>query len=207
MRYKVVIAEDFKMIREVFENAVRSSDCFELAGSFPTADDAVSFVRGAYADLVLLDVLFPGGQSGLQAARTIRQEHPEVKLLIVTSMPEMSYVRQARELGAEGFWYKEVQEQPILTVMERIMAGERVYPSAGPRVMLGNAASDEFTDREIDVLRELVGGASNKEIGDLLGITENTVKMHVSNMLQKTGYHSRLELAVMARHTGVAIKG
>ena len=82
-----------------------------------------------------------------------------------------------------------------------------MYPSHEPEVALGNTLSTELTEREIEVLRELVSGASNKEIGDSLSITENTVKMHITNMLQKTGYHSRLELAVKARHLGVAIKG
>ena len=72
---------------------------------------------------------------------------------------------------------------------------------------LGHQPKYHLTEREIEVLRELVSGASNKEIGDSLSITENTVKMHITNMLQKTGYHSRLELAVKARHLGVAIKG
>ena len=84
--------------------------------------------------------------------------------------------------------------------------GESGYPSVSPKVAVGNALSTEFTEREVEVLRELVTGASNREIGETLSIAENTVKMHITNMLQKTGYHSRLELAVKARHLGVAIK-
>ena len=106
----------------------------------------------------------------------------------------------------DSFWYKEVQEQPLLEIMDRTMAGESVYPSASPVVAMGNASSADFTEREAEVLRELVSGAGNREIAAKLGITENTVKMHITNMLQKTGYHSRLELAVKARHLGVAIR-
>ena len=93
-----------------------------------------------------------------------------------------------------------------MEIMNRTMAGESVYPSVSPKVAVGNALSTEFTDREVEILRELVGGSSNKDIADKLCITENTVKMHITNMLQKTGFHSRLELAVKARHLGVAIK-
>ena len=121
-------------------------------------------------------------------------------------MPELSFINQAREIGIESFWYKEIQEQPLLEIMDRTMDGESVYPSISPTVAMGNCLSTEFTDREVEILRELVGGASNREIADKLCITENTVKMHITNMLQKTGFHSRLELAVKARHLGVAIK-
>ncbi|MBP5384545.1 MAG: response regulator transcription factor, partial [Lachnospiraceae bacterium] len=158
------------------------------------------------ADLVLMDVLIPGGMSGLEAARQIKQISPSTRIIIVTSMPELSYINQAKDIGVESFWYKEVQEQPILEIMDRTMEGESVYPSSPPLVMLGEAASTDFTEREVDILRELVGGSSNREISEKLGISEKTVKMHVTNLLQKTGYHSRLELAVRARHFGVAIK-
>ena len=206
MAYSVVIAEDYKMVREVFSSTVENSENYRLAAAFPTAAEAAAYCRRNPVDLAILDVLIPGSMSGLEAARAIKAARPETKILIVTSMPELSFLRQAREIGVESFWYKEVQEQPILEIMDRTMAGESVYPSIAPRVAVGNTVSTDFTDREVAVLRELVSGAANREIAEKLGITENTVKMHVANMLQKTGFHSRLELAVKARHLGVAIQ-
>ena len=206
MACKTVIAEDFKIIREVLENTVRSSPKYELAASFGTASEAADYCSRNHADLVLMDVLIPGGINGLEAARQIKKADPQTRIIIVTSMPEMSYIRQAREIGVESFWYKEVQEQPILEIMDRTMAGESVYPGTRLNVALGNAMSTEFTEREIEILRELVSGSTNRDIGEKLYISENTVKMHITNMLQKTGFHSRLELAVKARHVGLAIK-
>ncbi|MBE6989591.1 MAG: response regulator transcription factor [Ruminococcaceae bacterium] len=205
MAYSVLIADDFKMIREVFEEVVAQSDRYELAASLSSAARAVDFCREHAVDLVLLDVLFPGGMSGLEAARQIKALRPAAKLLVVTSMPEVSYIRQAREIGVDSFWHKEVQEQPILEIMDRTMAGESVYPDAVPAVMLGSIPSTGLTDRELEVLRELVRGLTNQQIADALGITERTVRMHLENMLSKTGFQSRLELAVRARGTGLII--
>ncbi len=206
MKYSVVIAEDYKMVREVFASTVRSSEDYSLAGAFASAAEAMEYCCVNPVDLVIMDVLIPGSISGLEAARRIKADRPQTKIIIVTSMPELSFINQAREIGVESFWYKEVQEQPLLEILNRTMAGESVYPSVSPKVAVGNALSTEFTDREVEILRELVGGSSNKDIAEKLCITENTVKMHITNMLQKTGYHSRLELAVKARHLGVAIK-
>ncbi|MCR5733344.1 MAG: response regulator transcription factor [Lachnospiraceae bacterium] len=205
MPYKVVIAEDFRMIREIFESTVRRSERYTLAASFPTAVQAVRYLEKNDADLVLMDVLIPGSMSGLDAAEKIKAMKPGVKIIVVTSMPELSYERKAKETGVEGFWQKEIQEQPIQEIMDRVMAGETVYPSEQIEVPIGNAMSTEFTDREADVLKELVTGASNKEIAERLCMGQSTVKMHITNMLQKSGYHSRLELALMARHYGIAI--
>ncbi len=205
MAYSVVIAEDFRMIREIFESAVERSENYTLAASFQTAVQAVKYLEKNRADLVLMDVLIPGSMNGLDAAELIKQSHPEIKIIIVTSMPELTYEKRAREIGVESFWQKEVQEQSIQEIMDRTMAGESVYPSEQVQVPLGNALSTEFTDREIEILKELVIGSYNKEIADKLGVESSTVKMHISNMLQKTGFRSRLELAVQARHFGVVI--
>ena len=206
MPQKVVIAEDFRIIREVFESAINQSDAYTLDASFPTAVQAVEYIESHDIDLVLMDVLIPGSMDGIEAATKIKSIKPELKIIIVTSMPELSYEKRARSIGIEGFWQKEVQEQSIIQIMDRVMQGEIVYPSNPLKIPLGDTVSTEFTDREIDILRELVAGLSNKEIADKLNVEASTVKMHISNMLQKTGYKSRLELAVKARHNGLAIK-
>ena len=89
--------------------------------------------------------------------------------------------------------------------MQRTMNGESIYPDQTPVIRIGNAVSTEFTEKETEVLRELIDGASNKEIAEKLGISERTVKMHITNMIQKTGFRSRLELAVKARTGGLVI--
>ena len=205
MAYRVVIADDFLMSRQVFESAVKSTDRFTVAGSFATASEAADYVIKFGADLVIMDIVMTEGQGGLNAAKRIKDACPGVKVLMVTSMPEVSYISRARRIGADSFWYKEVQEEPILNVMERTMAGENVYPGSTPVVSLGNAVSTEFTERETEVLRELTDGASNREIAEKLGISERTVKMHITNMIEKTGFRSRLELAVKARTGGLVI--
>jgi two-component system vancomycin resistance associated response regulator VraR len=205
MSYRVLIVDDFLMSRQVFERAVNDSEEFELMGSLNTAQEAVEFVGKKYVDLIIMDIVMTEGVSGLEAARLIKDIRPETRILIVTSMPELSYIDRARSIGAESFWYKEVQEQPILEIMRRTMNGESVYPDSPPEVRLGNAVSTELTDKEAEVLRELTAGYSNKEIADKLGISERTVKMHISNMMQKTGFRSRLELAVKARTGGLVV--
>ena len=114
-------------------------------------------------------------------------------------------MERARRIGVESFWYKEAQKEPILEVMERTMAGEHIYPDAPPPVRIGSADSREFSERELEVLRELITGDSNAEIARRLNIAPSTVKFHVQNMLEKTGMHTRTELAAAARSIGIVI--
>ncbi|MBQ1414097.1 MAG: response regulator [Clostridia bacterium] len=92
MCYKVVIAEDFKMIRDVFENTVTGAEGYEVTASFATAAEAAAYCGTHRVDLVMMDVLFPGGMSGLTASEQIKAASPDTKILMVTSMPELTYV-------------------------------------------------------------------------------------------------------------------
>ena len=205
MSVRVLIADDFRMSRTVFEQAVEMSDKYELVSSVESAEKALDVLKTTQVDLCIMDVVMAKGQSGLAISAEIKKIYPFVRILMVTSMPEVSFIERARQAGVDSFWYKEIQEQPILEIMDRTMAGENIYPDHAPIVSIGNTVSTDFTDREIAVLREITGGLSNQEIGEKLGITERTVKMHITNMLQKTGFRTRLELAVRARTGGIVI--
>ncbi|MBQ4464666.1 MAG: response regulator transcription factor [Oscillospiraceae bacterium] len=205
MGYKVLIADDQKMVRQMFELAVRISENYEIVALAETPEEAVEKALHQKVDIVLMDVVMGIGSDGLDAAKEIKAQRPDIKILLVTSMPEVSYIDRAKEIGIESFWHKEVQEQPLLEIMDRTMAGESIYPASMPVVRFGNIVSTELTDTEIKVLRELVTGASNKEIGERLYMATSTVKRHISDMLDKTGFKSRLQLAIRARGGGLVI--
>ncbi|MBQ8921515.1 MAG: response regulator transcription factor [Oscillospiraceae bacterium] len=205
MAYQVLIADDYRMIRQMLEMTIAHAAEFELAGRAANAAEAIRFCRNTPVDLVIMDVVMGLGMDGIDAAAEIKRLRPGTKILIITSMAESTYLTRARESGADSFWHKEVQEQPLLDVMRRTMAGESVYPDGMPEVWLGQTVSTELTPRELDVLRGLVGGSTNGEIAAELGISERTVKQHVTDMLNKTGFKSRLQLAVQARGGGLVI--
>lgn len=206
MVYRVLIADDYLMIRQMFEEMLKSAaDRYTLAGTAENGKSAVAFCRSHTVDLVLMDVVMGSDTDGIEAAKRIKEFSPQTKILLVTSMLEKSFLSRAKAAGIESFWHKEMQEEPLLAVMDKTMRGESVYPSHMPEVWFGNTVSTCLTDRELDVLRGLVGGSTNAEIAEALGISERSVKQHITDMLNKTGFKSRLQLAVRARGGGLAI--
>lgn len=193
------------MPRELFELRIQASERFEVALSIDNAALVDVYCLRFPVDLILMDVVTRGGESGLDAAERIKRTFPQMKIIIVTSMPECSYLSRAREIGVESFWYKEEQRESLLDVMTRTMAGESVYPDATPELQLGLASSYQFTSRELEVLREMTGGDTNQEIAERLHMSVATVKTHILNMLEKTGFRNRTELAVRAREIGLVI--
>ena len=206
MSYRVLIVEDQEMPRQLFEIFVKSDPRYSHVGTISNADLAIDFCRHGGVDLILMDVMTELGSNGLDAAEEIKKAYPNIKIIIVTSMPESSWLSRAKSIGVDSFWYKEAKKEPILEVMERTMAGERVYPDDTPLVQIGCTNNHDFSERELEVLRELITGDSNAEIGARLGVAASTVKYHVQNMLDKTGMHTRTELAAVARSLGIAIK-
>lgn len=203
--YNVMVVEDQAMPRQLFEAFISMSDKYKLVHSIKNADMADIYCETSGVDLILMDVCTELNSNGLDAAERIKLKHPEIKIIIVTSMPEVSYLERARAVGVDSFWYKEVSEEPILELMDKTMAGESIYPDKTPTVSFGNIKSTELSKREIEVLREVILGYTNAEIAERLSISQHTVRDYIQVIMEKTGFHSRTELAVKAREIGIII--
>ena len=184
---------------------VRASVNYELAAGLRTAQEAVRYVDENKVDLLILDVMMQDGIDGLTAAEMIKQKHPEVKIILTTSTSETSWEQKAKEAGIESFWYKEYDEHGLLEIMERTLNGESIYPADEPNVPFGKITRADLTDREIEILRELTASRTNEEIAESLVISVNTVKRHIQNIMEKTGFESRLELAMNAKSIGLVV--
>lgn len=202
---RVMIVEDQNMPRQLFELLISGSERYEVAVSIDNAAVADIYCMRNDIDLVLMDVVTKNGANGLEAAERIKKQFPRIKVIVVTSMPEYSYIDRARAAKVDSFWYKEVSTESILEVCDRTMAGESVYPDSIPKISIGNATSYDFSKREYEVLRELMTGDTNTEIAKRLFISADTVKKHIQHMLELTGFKSRTELAVRARELSLVI--
>ena len=206
MAVNVLIVEDQDIPRELFEIYIKSSEQFHHLLSISSASAALSVCKSGNVDLILMDVMTELYRSGLDAAEEIKKQFPQIKIIIVTSMPEYSWISRAKEIGVDSFWYKDGQKSRILDVMERTMAGERIFPDETPLIRIGNATNHEFTERELDVLKELTTGDTNAEIAGRLFISVATVKSHIQHLMEKTGFKTRTELVSEARGLGIVIK-
>lgn len=202
---RVVVADDQNISRGFFEMYIRAAAGYELEASLRTAKEAVDYLTEHDADLLILDVMMQDGIDGLTAAKLIKEKSPEIKIIITTSTSETSWEEKARQIGVESFWYKEYDEHSIQEIMDRTMAGESVYPGDPPRVPFGKVTRTELTERELDVLRELTASLTNEEIADKLCISVNTVRRHLQNIFDKTGFENRLDLAMNAKFLGLVV--
>ena len=193
---RVLIVEDQKMAQENMEAIIRSSENYTLAGTIPNAADAELFCMRSHVDLILMDVCTARDESGIDACAVIKKKFPHIKIIIVTSMAEHTFLEKAKQAHADSFWYKDASRGELLTVMDRTMSGETVFPDKTPEVKLGLTTSYELTNAELDVLRALMQSTSDEDAAKMLSCTRSNIRWHVSRILDKTGYRTRMELLI-----------
>ena len=197
---QVMIVEDQKLIRSLLESYIEKEEGYQVAASLTGANRAPDLCDGGPFDLILMDVQTEHRENGLTAVEKIKQAHPSIKIVVVTSLVDYEVLRRAKAAGADSLWYKDSEEETLMEVVRRTMTGERVFPDAPPGVEIGTAVSTEFTKGEMKVL-----GMSYSGIAQTLGIEVTTVKYHVTNMLQKTNLKNKLQLALAASEAKLVV--
>ena len=143
-----------------------------------------------------MDVQTEHRENGLCAVQKIKENNPEIKIVVVTSLVDFDVLKKAKAFGADSLWYKDTDEETLMNVVRRTVSGEHIFPDSPMEVEIGTAKSTEFTKTELVVLRHLVRGLSYGKIAQEMGIEVTTVKYHVTNMLQKTNFKNKLQLAL-----------
>lgn len=193
---KVLIVDDSRVARSYMQTVVDGNEGYELVGSLTNADMADIVCKRSAVDLVLMDVCTEGDKDGICAAAELRGKFPKLKIIIVTSMVEQSFITRAKEAGADSFWYKDVSPEELIDVMNTTMQGGHMWPGETPAVKLGISTSRELTDAQLKVLRLVCEGLPNDEIAQKLNLSVRTVKWHISQILEQTGFSNKTQLAV-----------
>jgi DNA-binding NarL/FixJ family response regulator len=216
---RILVADDHTLFRESLRSLLASRG-FEIVGEASDGYQAVDLARRLRPDLVLMDLSMPR-LDGLAATRLLSVEMPEVKVVILTASDEDAQLFEAIKSGAQGYLLKDLASKDLFSYLEGVGRGE---PALTPRLahkLLQEFARppkpapsqandpDALTDREREVLELLVQGVtSNRKLAKQLGVSENTVKFHVRNILEKLHLHNRAQVVGFAlRHGIVAPRG
>lgn len=202
---RVLIVEDQKMAQENMEAIVQSSEDYILAGTISNAADAELVCMHKPVDLILMDVCTAYDESGIEACAIIKKKHPKIKVIIVTSMAEHTFIEKAKKANADSFWYKDASHNELIDMMERTMKGEHIFPDKTPEVRLGLSSSYELTNAEFEVLRALMQSTGDEDAAKMLGCTKANIRWHVGKILEKTGYRTRTELLIAVAQKNLII--
>src|SRR6266436_4690212 len=218
---RILIADDHPIFRDGLKRLLESERDFKVVGEACDGVEAVNMVRQLKPEILLLDLAMPR-RPGLEALREM-SDGPEplaVRVILLTAAAEKNQIVEALQLGARGVVLKDSATQLLLKCIHTVMAGEywvgRESVSNLVQYLrtLMQSSSDEarkkkfgLTPRELEIVSAVVAGYSNKEIAEYFKISEDTVKHHLSNIFDKLGVSTRLELALFAVNQGLPLKG
>lgn len=192
----VLIVEDQKMVQENLETIIRHSSNYSLVGTISNAADAELFCMSETVNLILMDVCTSEDENGIDAAYVIKRRFPKIKVIIITSMPEYSFIAKAKAAMVDSFWYKEASSGELLDVMDRTMNGHHIFPEKTPTVQLGLCSSNDLTSYELEVIRALMQSTTDEEAAKMIKCSKANIRWHLGKILDKTGYRSRMELLI-----------
>jgi DNA-binding NarL/FixJ family response regulator len=216
---RLLVVDDHILFREGLVSLIARQPDMQVLGEAGSVAEAVDMARLLKPDMILMDFNLPDG-NGLDATRIILAEFPQVKIVFLTIYDEDERLFAAVRLGAKGYLLKNI---PVAHLLASLWAVEKGEPALSPdmvaRIMgefartpapepstTGSDPLSQLTSRELEVLRELATGASNRIIADRLFISENTVRNHVHNVLEKLGLSNRREAVSLARQNGLGKK-
>ncbi len=198
---RILIADDHHVVRSGLAASLGLEDDLEIVGEAENGAQAITIFRETNPDVVLMDLRMAGG-SGIETTAALRTEAPDARVIIYTTFDGDEDVYRAVQAGARGYLLKSAPRTELLAAVRSVAAGERYLPPELAKRLAARVSGPDVSEREIEVLRLISAGKSNKEIGALLHIAEDTVKRHVSNILMKLGVSDRAQAATEAIRRG-----
>ena len=204
---RVLIADDHPVVREGLAAILRSEPDIQVVAEATDGAHACALYDQHLPDVVILDLRMPR-KDGLEVVTELTSSRrPKPRIIVMTTYETEDDVRRALQAGAKSYLVKGALPEQILETVHRVAAGEALVPSKIASVLTESLARPKLSPRELQVLRRLAAGNSNKEIGEMLQITEHTVKAHVKAILLKLGALGRTEAIAIAMKRGLIREG
>ena len=198
---RIMIVDDHMVMRMGLAYAASAQPDIQVVAEVESGEDAIGAYRVHSPDVVLLDLRMPG-LSGIDTIRALRKEFPDPRIVIFSNYARGEEIYQSLKAGAAGFVVKNMDLAQLLDAIRKVHAGERYIPP-DLAIRMSERILSPLSGRETEVLALIAKGQSNKEIATALGVTESTVKLHVTNILTKLEVNTRTEALVVAVQRGI----
>ncbi len=199
---RIMIVEDHNVVRQGLIALMRTVSDFDVIAETDNSERAMELYRKHLPDITLMDLRLKSG-SGVAAIVAIRKNYPEAKIIVLTTYDGDEDIYKALQAGAQGYLLKGASSDELITAIRNVYAGERYIPPPIADRLAGRVGSEHLTERELEVLQNIVRGKSNKEIAQQMNISEATVKTHINNLLSKLMVSDRTQAAITALQRGL----
>jgi len=201
-KIRILVADDHSLIRMGLISLVNTEPDITVVAEAADGQQAVDLFAKHNPDLVLMDLRMPV-KNGIEATIEIRKKSPAARVLMLTTFDGDEDIHQALQAGAQGYVLKGSTGENLIPALRALVAGQRWIPAEVAKRLAARRGYEELTPREVEVLQQLAKGLANKEIADVLNISENTTKGHLKNIIGKLRVADRTEAVTAALQRGI----
>lgn len=204
---KVLIVDDQPLICDGIAKLLEGEREIEVIGRAYSGKEAIEIADKLKPDVILMDIRMPG-MDGIEATKVIKTSNPSIQIIAISVYEEDELIMQMFQAGAVGYILKDISLENLVKAIKNVYKGSTMINPKVSRKLLGilttdHSMTEDLTPREIEILREIARGSSNKQIGEKFFISESTVKTHISHIFQKIGVKSRAEAILYAVKKGL----
>jgi two-component system, NarL family, response regulator len=202
-KMKVMVVDDHPLMRVGITAIINARPDMTVVAQAETGEESVLLFQRYQPDVTLMDLRLPGNMGGVEAIAAVRSSYPDARFIVVTTYEGDADIHRALEAGAQGYVIKGMPYQTLVEALQKVHAGRRFVPLPVARTLASRMPDSDLSSREMEVLQLLMSGKRNKDIAHQLGITEATVKSHVSAILMRLNVSDRTEAVVTALRRGL----
>ena len=202
---KVIIIDDHKLLRDMIKDTLNNEEDFEVVGTASDAKESINLCKQFSPNIVLMDVCTENNSNGISYAKLIKADFPNIKIIIMTGVLDISFVQKAKEAYVDSFIYKNISKDSLISAVRNTLDGYSIFPDTQNSSNNKNSILSDLTTKELEVLTLYCKLLSRSQVAEALEISERTLKSHIASIYQKTGFDDLAKLSIYCVGNGLIV--
>ncbi len=202
---KIIVIDDHILLRDMIVDTLNNEKDFNVVGISNDAKDAPELCAKSNPDVLLMDICTANNSNGIAFAKIVKENHPNIKIIIMTGILDVSFINEAKQIGIESFIYKNISKDSLVSTIKNTANGYSIYPNSNRKENTSDSILSELTDKEMQILKLYCRLLDKDAVAEALSISPRTLKSHIHSIYDKTGFNNLAKLAIYCVSNGFIV--